>query len=128
MADLERHPHEARIANVKKTYGDLRAIKSAHALAMQRKKRVRIIFGMMSATLSVLVTSGLIELVYPGSGSEASRMALVIIKIATFIAAVLTTALTLLNYEKESAIPPEGAGSLCEPEPRMRNPTGPAAG
>jgi hypothetical protein len=99
----ENH-NENRISNLEKNYGDLRVIKRAHAYAMERKKKVRIIVGIISAALSVLVTSGLIELFFPGLGSQASREALVIIKIVTFIAAVLTTALTLLNYEKESSI------------------------
>ncbi len=101
---MSENHNENRIKNLEKNYEDLRVIKRAHAFAMERKKKMRIAFGIISATLSVLVTSGLIELIFPGTGTEASRNALVIIKIATFIAAVLTTALTLLNYEKESAI------------------------
>lgn len=91
-----------RIRHLADVWSNLRVIKRAHAFAMERKKRFRLWFGFISATLSILVASGLIELVFPGNGTDTSRSALVAIKLATFLAAVLTSALTLLNYEKEA--------------------------
>lgn len=90
-----------RMTQFEKTYGDLRVIKRAHNYAMERKKRVRFILGWTSAAISVFVTSGVIELIWPGAGADPSRNAIVTIKIATAVAAVLTVALTMLNYEKE---------------------------
>lgn len=93
-----------RIALLEKSYQDLRVVKRAHNYAMERKRRVRFILGWVSAALSVFVTSGLVELIWPGIGDAPSRNALVAIKIMTFVAAVMTTALTMLNYEKEFVI------------------------
>ena len=87
-----------RIARLEITHENLRVIKRAHNFAMERKKRARFFFGWTSAALSAFVASGLIEIFWPGEGA---RNALVAIKLATFVAAILTLALTMLNYEKE---------------------------
>jgi hypothetical protein len=91
-----------RIKYLETSWSNLRVIKRAHAFAMERKKRFRLWFGILSAALSMLVASGLIEVIFNTTGADPSRNALVVIKILTFLAAVLTSALTLLNYEKEA--------------------------
>ncbi len=89
---------ENRIGYLETVHENLRVIKRAHAFAMERKKRFRLWFGIASATLSLLVASGLVEILL----GEGSKNTVATVKIATFLAAMLTSALTLLNYEKEA--------------------------
>jgi hypothetical protein len=95
---------ENRIKYLEVMHENLRVTKRAHAFAMERKRRFRLWLGLLSVVLSLLVASGLIEVLLPvpGAPDQASRSAIAVIKLLTFLAAVLTSALTLFNFEKEA--------------------------
>ena len=75
---------------------DAQIVRSAHFIAAERKDRKAKIFGVLVIIINLLITSGLIEIVFRDEVRIAAA-----IKLLSFLAAAFAALQTFLNFQKE---------------------------
>lgn len=81
---------------MKKLMQDSQVVRSAHFIAAERKDRKAKVFGVLVIVLNLLITSGLIEIVFKDQGRITAA-----IKLLSFLAAAFAALQTFLNFQKE---------------------------
>ena len=83
-------------AAMKKLMQDSQIVRSAHFIAAERKDRKAKVFGVLVIIINLLITSGLIEIVFKDQGRITAA-----IKLLSFLAAAFAALQTFLNFQKE---------------------------
>jgi hypothetical protein len=83
-------------AAMKKLMQDSQIVRSGHFIAAERKDRKAKIFGVLVIVINLLITSGLIEIVFKDQVRIAAA-----VKVLSFLAATFAALQTFLNFQKE---------------------------
>jgi len=83
-------------AAMRKLMQDSQVVRSGHFIAAERKQRKATFFGVLVILINLLITSGLIEIVF----TDQPRIEAAV-KILSFLAAAFAAVQTFLNYQKE---------------------------
>ena len=81
---------------MRKLMQDSQIVRSAHFIAAERKSRRATFFGVMVILINLLITSGIIDIVFKDQPRIEAA-----VKILSFVAAAFAAIQTFLNYQKE---------------------------
>src|SRR5262245_29417542 len=88
--------HDEIFEAMEKLLDDSRVVRSAHFIAAERKDKRAKLLGVTVIVLNLLITSGLVEIVFPQPNRVTAA-----IKLLSFLAGALAAIQTFLSFQKE---------------------------